>query len=46
MQHILSDMEINNLAKEINKVDVLDLLVAEKGKAAKIMIETIEISEP
>jgi G3E family GTPase len=39
-------MEINNLSKEINKVDLLDLLIAEKGKAAKIMIETIPIAEP
>lgn len=46
MQHILTDQEINNMAKDVNKVDLLDLLTAEKGKAAKIMIDTIEISEP
>lgn len=46
MQNIMTDQEINNLAIEVNKADILELLMAEKGKAAKIMIETIEIKEP
>jgi hypothetical protein len=42
----MTDQELSNLAIEVNKTDVLDLLMAEKGKAAKIMIETIDIREP
>ena len=42
---ILTDQEINNLAIEVNKKEILDLLTAEKGNAAKIMIETIKIKE-
>jgi hypothetical protein len=34
------------LAAEVNKKEILELLVAEKGNAGKIMIETIEIKEP
>ena len=46
MQHTLTDQEINNLAYEVNKKEILELLIAEKGNAGKIMIETIEIKEP
>ncbi len=46
MQHILTDQEINNLAYEVNKKEILELLVAEKGNAGKIMIETVDIKEP
>lgn len=31
---------------EINKNDLLDLLIIEKGNAAKIMIEDISLEEP
>ena len=31
---------------EINKNDLLDLLIIEKGNAAKIMIEDIALEEP
>lgn len=46
MQLIMTDQEINNLAVEVNKKEILDLLTAEKGNAAKIMIETLKIKEP
>lgn len=46
MQLIMTDQEINNLAIEVNKKEILDLLTAEKGNAAKIMIETLTIKEP
>lgn len=42
----MTDQELTNLAEEVNKSEILSLLTAEKGKAAKIMIETIEIKEP
>lgn len=42
----MTDAEINELAHEINKKELLELLVVEKGSAAKTMIETIEIKEP
>ena len=42
----MTDQELNTLAEEVNKAEVLNLLTAEKGKAAKIMIETITIKEP
>lgn len=42
----MTDQELTNLAEEVNKQEILSLLTAEKGKAAKIMIETIEIKEP
>eukprot|EP00825_Cyclidium_porcatum_P022956 TRINITY_DN2523_c0_g1_i1.p1 TRINITY_DN2523_c0_g1~~TRINITY_DN2523_c0_g1_i1.p1 ORF type:complete len:419 (-),score=83.94 TRINITY_DN2523_c0_g1_i1:365-1621(-) len=45
-QHIVTDLEINELATEINKQELLDLLVIEKGNAAKIMLESISIKEP
>ncbi|EAS00090.1 nucleoside diphosphate kinase (macronuclear) [Tetrahymena thermophila SB210] len=45
-QHILSDQEIEGLAKEINKQELLDLLIIEKGNAANIMIEQMSLKEP
>ncbi|EGR28487.1 nucleoside diphosphate kinase family protein, putative [Ichthyophthirius multifiliis] len=44
--HILSDQEIQELAKEINRQELLDLLIIEKGNAANIMIENISLVEP
>jgi len=45
-QHVMSDIEINELITEINKQDLLQLLVVEKGSTAKMMIETISLKEP
>lgn len=45
-QHVMSDIEINELIAEINKTDLLQMLVVEKGSTAKMMIETISLKEP
>jgi hypothetical protein len=45
-QHVNSDIELDELIKEINKSDVYELLKIEKGSTAKIMIETIDLHEP
>ena len=42
----MSDIEINELIKEINRTDLLNLLVVEKGSTAKMIIETILLDEP
>ena len=42
----MSDIEINELISEINKTDLLQLLIVEKGSTAKMMIETIDLTEP
>ena len=42
----MGDIEINELIAEINKSDLLELLVVEKGSTAKMMIETIKLKEP
>jgi hypothetical protein len=34
------------LINEVNKTDILNLLIVEKGSTAKIMIETINLKEP
>ena len=44
MQHILTDQEINNMAKDVNKVDLLDLLTAEKGKAESLITDVDELN--
>jgi hypothetical protein len=45
-QHVMSDIEINELISEVNKTDLLQLLIVEKGSTAKMIIETINLSEP
>lgn len=45
-QHVMSDIEINELIAEINKTDLLQLLIVEKGSTAKMIIETIDLKEP
>lgn len=45
-QHINSDIELGELIKEVNKADLLKLLEVEKGSTAKIMIETLDLTEP
>jgi hypothetical protein len=45
-QHINTDIEINELISEVNKNDILNLLVAEKGSTAKMMIQTLKLEPP
>ncbi len=45
-QHVMSDIEINELINEINKNDLLQLLMVEKGSTGKMIIETISLKEP
>jgi len=45
-QHINTDIEINELINEINKTDILNLLIVEKGSTAKMMIQTLNLTEP
>ena len=42
----MPDIEINELIHEINKADLLQLLIVEKGSTAKMMIETLNLTEP
>lgn len=42
----MSDIEISELIREINKTDLLNLLIVEKGSTAKLIIETIDLNEP
>lgn len=42
----MGDIEINELINEINKTDMLQLLIVEKGSTAKMMIETLNLKEP
>lgn len=42
----MPDIEINELIAEINKNDLLQLLIVEKGSTAKMIIETISLKEP
>ena len=37
-QHINSDIEINEMIDEMNRNDILDLLIVEKGSTAKMML--------
>ena len=45
-QHLMSDIEISELIREINKTDLLQLLTVEKGSVARMMIETIDLTDP
>ena len=42
----MSDIEISELIREINKTDLLQLLTVEKGSVARMMIETIDLTDP
>lgn len=42
----MSDIEIDELIKQINTNDLLELLMVEKGSIAKIMIESIPMQAP
>jgi hypothetical protein len=46
MQHILTDIEINELIKEVNRNELIEMLSIEKGSTAKVMIQKIPIKEP
>lgn len=37
-QHCMTDIEIAELISEINRTDILNLLIVEKGSTAKMMI--------
>ena len=41
-----NDIEIDTLIKEVNSMDLLQLLTVEKGSTAKIMMETLDLHEP
>lgn len=43
---MMSDIEINQLIAEINRNDLLSYLVVEKGSTAKMMIETVDLTDP
>lgn len=45
-QHINSDIELSEMISEINKEDLLKLLIVEKGSTAKMMIETLDLTDP
>jgi len=45
-QHIMTDLEINELSYEINRKDLHQGLKKEKGSTADVMIEYLEIQEP
>lgn len=34
------------MIQEINKTDILNLLIVEKGSTAKMMIQTLDLHEP
>ena len=34
------------MIREINRNDILDLLIVEKGSTAKMMIQTLDLTEP
>ena len=42
-QHINTDIEISEMINEINKNDILNLLIVEKGSTAKMMILTLDL---
>jgi hypothetical protein len=45
-QHVNTDIEIDEMVSEINKTDILNLLIVEKGSTAKMMIQTLNLHEP
>jgi len=45
-QHIMTNNEVNELAYEINRRELHELLKKEKGSTADVMIEYLEIKEP
>jgi hypothetical protein len=45
-QHINTDIEVNEMIEEINRNDILNLLLVEKGSTARMMIQTVELKLP
>lgn len=45
-QHLMNDIEIDELIREVNKSDLLQLLTVEKGSVARMMIEQLDLHEP
>ena len=45
-QHVCTDIEITDMIREINYQDILNLLIVEKGSTAKMMIQTLDLTEP
>lgn len=45
-QHILTDSEIDTMAAEINRKDILEVLMADKGDGAKVMIQDLKLDLP
>lgn len=45
-QHLCTDIEINQLIGQMNKTEIEELLTAVKGNSAKIIIMTIDLTEP
>ena len=41
-----TDIEIDEMIREINKNDILNLLIVEKGSSAKMMIQILDLKEP
>lgn len=46
LQHVVTDAEITSMIAEINRYDLLKVLVGEKGNGAKVMMEEMVIQEP
>ena len=46
LQHVMTDSEIDSMIAEINKQDLLKVLVSEKGNGAKVMMEEMDTTEP
>jgi hypothetical protein len=46
LQHVVTDSEINSMISEVNRNDLLRVLVGEKGNGAKVMMEEMVIQEP
>lgn len=44
-QHVMSDIEISQLISEINRNDLLQYLIVEKGSTAKMMIDTVDLTD-
>lgn len=45
-QHVNTDIELDEMISEINRTDILNLLIVEKGSTAKMMIQTLDLKEP
>lgn len=46
LQHVVTDAEIAKMIEEMNRKDLLNVLLNEKGNGAKVMMEEMDITEP